>query len=73
MLAFLQLYQGYISQIVRFCIPTFAMLALWVGFWRAGLSGNARVTGFIESGLPSGSGWLRSRHCSQRALSQFTN
>ena len=51
MLAVLQFYQGYISPIVRFCIPTFAMVALWIGFWRAGWSGKARMTGLIVTGV----------------------
>src|SRR5262249_3481016 len=51
MLIVLQFYQGYISPIVRFCIPTFAVVALWIGFWRAGLNGKARVTGLIMTGV----------------------
>jgi hypothetical protein len=31
--------------------PTFAMLALWVGFWRAGLTGKARMTGLIVTAV----------------------
>jgi len=51
MLGALQFYQGYISPAVRFCVPIFALLALWVGFRRAGFTAKSRTTALVVTGL----------------------
>ena len=46
-----QLYQAYFSPLVRYGLPILAMLGLWVGLRRAGLTRNARMTGIVATGL----------------------
>jgi len=51
MQAAFQLYQAYFSPLVRYGLPILAMLGLWVGLRRAGLTRKARMTGIVATGL----------------------
>jgi hypothetical protein len=49
--AFAQFYVSYVGPAVRLGIPLFAMLALWLGLWRAGLVPRARTIGLVITAL----------------------
>ena len=51
MAAVLQFYQNFISPLVRNGYPALAILGLWVGLQRAGLTPKARMTGIVTTGL----------------------
>jgi len=51
MIGFLHFYQTHISPVARFAPPVIAILILWIGLVRAGLSPKARTTGLLVTGL----------------------
>jgi hypothetical protein len=51
MIGFLQFYQTYFSPVMRLTPPLLAILILWIGLARAGLSPKARTTGLLMTGL----------------------
>jgi hypothetical protein len=51
MAAALELYQAYFGPLVRFGLTALALLFLWVGLRRAGLTRKARMTGIVTTGL----------------------
>jgi hypothetical protein len=51
MMGFLQLYQTTISPVVRFAIPILAILFLWFGLARAGVTPKTRTSGLLATGL----------------------
>jgi hypothetical protein len=51
MTAFAQFYVTYVSPVIRVGWPPLALLMLWVGLWRAGLTPRSRLTGIAISAL----------------------
>jgi hypothetical protein len=47
----LAFYQTFVSPVVRLGLPLLAILGLWVGLRRAGLTPPARMTGIVATGL----------------------